>query len=169
MVSALWHLRKFSNEITYKISDSDESVAFWLINKDPLTRFSFIQKGFKMLNDYASLWKTVKEIKAKIDITPTNHQYNIVLANLFRRILETYAIFSNIGNSPWNTINARDIIKASFVSWINKDSHAILPNSELFYQSVTATAPQDLFRIFKSIFTQAPIKDEPHYNRWMNC
>lgn len=162
------HNQYFYNEVSYGFDpDKIKTIGTWLIKKDPITRESSIFKNYKFMDDYAALWNTLKEIKKNIDTTSTN-QYNIILANLFRRILETYSHFSNLGGNPWNTINKTDTIKVAFLSWINRDSHTVLPNTDLFYQAISSVSPQELFKVFRSIFASQPINDEHHYKHWMN-
>jgi len=162
----LTHNQYFYNEVTYG-KTKDEKIATWQIKKDKVSLASSILHDYIFFNDYADLWKVMKDIKKKDDDGENTDQYKIYLANNFRRILETYAVFSNFGNSPWSTINKKDIIKTSFLSWINSDSHSILPNTELFYHTIKQKETKELFKIFKSIFEDNPVNDGSHYNRWM--
>lgn len=161
-VIVLTHNIYFYKEVTYSNRPICNSKQFYLITKsDNITRIENSSKPV-VDDDYSLLWETIRNIKNNL---PHDKMQNIVIANLMRRIIESYASFINLKKDVWSTISYDEadphhIVKSGFLSFINDDSHSISPIDNLYYQRITNEDPSILFSVFKSIFD---VIGENHY------
>ena len=103
---------------------------------------------------------------------PCYHQIiSLLLANLFRRILESYANFIGFGTDAWATVLVDDnkdtiehYLKTAFISMINDESHKVSPFDNFYFQKIHNANPSKLFDVFESIFNTI---GKEHYDRMM--
>ena len=125
-------------------------------------------KEYEALDDYSLMWNTLKEIKSQIQ--EDNKSQNILIANLFRRILESYANFIGMGHDSWATVLTDDktsieyYLKCAFISMINDESHKISPFDSFYFQKIHNETPGKLFDVFESIFNTI---NREHYEKMM--
>lgn len=118
-------------------------------------------------DDYSLMWDTLREIK--INISQDSSQ-NIMVANLMRRIIESYVSFVGYGNDSWSSLLNEDqddptyYIKCAFISTINDESHRVTALDSAYYQRIITEQPQVLFSVFGSIFTSI---GKEHYELMM--
>jgi len=121
-----------------------------------------------LTDDYSLLWETVKRIKTNL---PQNSSSNILIANSMRRIIESYVRFIGLGNDSWSSLLSNDasdpsyLIKSSFISTINDESHSVSVLDSVYYQRISSEQPQLLFDIFKDIFKEI---GKEHYELMMD-
>lgn len=129
-----------------------------------------IQKcDYKEQDDYSLMWQTVRYVKEN---TPKNsNSQNILIANLFRRILETYANFIGLGNDAWATVlcdenkdSVEHYLKCAFISMINDESHKVSPLDNMYFEKIHNEKIEKLFEIFESIFS---VVGPEHYAKMM--
>lgn len=123
-------------------------------------------------DDYSLMWDTLKEIKSKENI---DQGINLMLANLMRRIIDTYLEFigmkSNGSTITWAALDNMDtnspeyIVEAAFISCINDESHSISPLDDEYYTKVIREEPTILFKAFKNIFKDI---GQEHYQMMMD-
>ena len=125
-------------------------------------------KEYEAIDDYSLMWNTLKEIKSQIQ--EDNKSQNILIANLFRRILESYANFIGMGHDSWATVLTDDktsieyYLKCAFISMINDESHKITPFDSFYFQKIHNETPGKLFDVFESIFNTI---NREHYEKMM--
>ncbi len=125
-------------------------------------------KEYEAIDDYSLMWNTLKEIKSQIQ--EDNKSQNILIANLFRRILESYANFIGMGHDSWATVLTDDktsieyYLKCAFISMINDESHKITPFDSFYFQKNHNETPGKLFDVFESIFNTI---NKDHYEKMM--
>ena len=125
-------------------------------------------KEYEAIDDYSLMWNTLKEIKSQIQ--EDNKSQNILIANLFRRILESYANFIGMGHDSWATVLTDDktsieyYLKCAFISMINDESHKITPFDSFYFQKIHNETPGKLFDVFESIFNTI---NKDHYEKMM--
>ena len=122
-------------------------------------------------DDYSLMWGTLKEIKSKENI---DQGINLMLANLMRRIIDTYLEFigmkSNGSTITWAALDNMDtnspeyIVEAAFISCINDESHSISPLDDEYYTKIIREEPTILFKTFKNIFKDI---GKEHYQMMM--
>lgn len=123
-------------------------------------------------DDYTLMWTTLKEVKS---IDNIDKSINLMLANLMRRILDTYIEFIGMKKSgssiTWSAIDKIDInspeyiVEAAFISCINDESHSISPLDDEYYNKIIREHPSILFTAFKNIFRHI---GKEHYEMMMN-
>lgn len=169
-VFILTHNYYFYKEIAMVTRPLCKSQQHYLIEKDENNETNVKQqKKYKECDDYALMWQTIKQAKEKL--TDENHEQNILLANVFRRILESYVNFMGIGDTVWKAISsdndknsAEHYLKAAFISMINDESHKVSPFDDLYFQKIHDANTSMLFKVFESIFD---VIGKEHYVRMM--
>ena len=168
-VFILTHNYYFYKEVAMQKQPICKSQQHYLIEKNDINETHIKQRGYKEYDDYALMWQTIKEAKGKL--SDDNKEQNILLANLFRRILESYANFIGLGTDSWATIladNDKDSmehhLKAAFISMINDESHKVSPFDNFYFQKIHNANPSKLFEVFESIFNTI---GKEHYDRMM--
>lgn len=117
-------------------------------------------------DDYLLIWEKLKEIKYNL---PKDKSQNIQIANMMRRVLDSYVSFVGVGNDCWGAIvddpnEPHYIIKSAFISSINDSSHKISPFDGVYFQKITNEEPLILFDVFSSIFKEI---GKEHYEMHM--
>ena len=88
-----------------------------------------------------------------------------------RRIIESYLNFVRTNNDVWSVLLDFDtksddyIAVYSLLTEINDSSHCILPNTNQYYQRLSAINPSILYTAFENIFNKI---GESHYRFMMN-
>jgi len=166
-VFILTHNYYFYKEVAMLKRPICKSQQHYLIEKNKINETSIKSHKYKEYDDYALMWQTIKEAKEKL--SDDNKEQNILLANLFRRILESYANFIGLGTDSWATIladNDKDSmehhLKAAFISMINDESHKVSPFDNFYFQKIHNANPSKLFEVFESIFNTI---GKEHYDR----
>lgn len=146
-----------------------KSQQHYLIEKNAINETYIKQREYKEYDDYALMWQTIKEAKEKL--SDDNKEQNILLANLFRRVLESYANFIGLGTDAWATVLVDDnkdtmehYLKTAFISMINDESHKVSPFDNFYFQKIHNANTSKLFEVFESIFNTI---GKDHYDRMM--
>lgn len=153
----LTHNFYFYKEVTLDKRPTNTDYNHYLIKKN---KYSIIENKERVriaVDDYAFMWQTLKEIKSNVH---QNNSNNIVIANLMRRIIDSFVGFLGLGNDCWSAINDSELnndpntyfIKAAFLSDVNSESHKVSVLDSIYYQRITQVQPQVLFNVFESIF-----------------
>ncbi len=168
-VFILTHNYYFYKEVAMQKRPICKSQQHYLIEKNAINESYIKLREYKEYDDYALMWQTIKEAKEKL--SDDNKEQNILLANLFRRILESYANFIGLGTDSWATIladNDKDSmehhLKTAFISMINDESHKVSPFDNFYFQKIHNANPSKLFEVFESIFNTI---GKEHYDRMM--
>lgn len=170
-VFILTHNLYFYKEISLKFRPVCGSKNHYRVYKNGLN-VSFVESNgsnYNAIDDYSLMWKSLKEIRNKMK--DNDKSQNILLANLFRRILESYVNFVGLGRDAWATISDDSIgsteydLKSAFISMINDGSHKVSPFDQLYFQKIHNAEPSKLFSVFESIFEGINAKD--HYDKMM--
>lgn len=169
-VFILTHNYYFYKEVAMPKRPICKSQIHYLISKSIKNETSVVERKYKECDDYALMWLSLKEAKKRL--SDNNHSENIFLANLFRRILESYANFIGLGNDAWATIlidpdkdSADYYLKSAFISMINDESHKVFPFDSFYFQKIHNETPAKLFAIFESIFNDI---GKEHYDMMMS-
>ena len=168
-VFILTHNYYFYKEVAMQKRPICKSQQHYLIEKNAINETYIKQREYKEYDDYALMWQTIKEAKEKL--SDNNKEQNILLANLFRRILESYANFIGLGTDAWATVLVDDnkdtmehYLKTAFISMINDESHKVSPFDNFYFQKIHNANPLKLFEVFESIFNTI---GKEHYDRMM--
>ena len=168
-VFILTHNYYFYKEVAMQKRPICKSQQHYLIEKNENNETYIKQREYKEYDDYALMWQTIKEAKEKL--SDDNKEQNILLANLFRRILESYANFIGFGTDAWATVLVDDnkdtiehYLKTAFISMINDESHKVSPFDNFYFQKIHNANPSKLFEVFESIFNTI---GKEHYDRMM--
>ena len=159
----LTHNLYFYKEVVLKRLICKDYMHYKISKNNNISSISSSKDKF-ISDDYSLLWG---KIKGSNSIDKSN---NIIIANVMRRLIETYVTFIGLGKASWDALseNSDDdpkyIIKCVFVSMINDDSHGVSPFDNAYYQKITTEEPKILFDIFEDIFR---IIGEEHYNMMM--
>jgi wobble nucleotide-excising tRNase len=106
-------------------------------------------------DDYTLMWKTLQITNQNI---PVDKSQNITIANLMRRIIDSYVNFIGLGRDSWGAVfnenmeNPTYYLKCIFISTINDESHGVSPHDSVYYHKIINEQPQILFDVFKQIF-----------------
>lgn len=117
-------------------------------------------------NDYNLLWRNLNNLKNTAELAS-----NVVIANIMRRILQSYLNFTRKTTTEWSIIDELDqddpkrILFGCLFSHINEDSHHCNPNEDFYYQRITNASNNDLFGVFELIFKEINGKD--HFEAMM--
>jgi wobble nucleotide-excising tRNase len=119
-------------------------------------------------DDYTLMWESLKKFKNEAGVDETR---NIMVSNVMRRIIDSYAsfigLFQGTGNPTWTSIKALSItdpiyiVTSSFISLINDESHGVSPFDSAYYGNVIRQDTSTLFAAFKLIFDEI---GKDHYN-----
>ena len=168
-VFVLTHNYYFYKEVAMPKRPICKSQQHYLIEKNKINETSIKSRKYKEYDDYALMWQTIKEAKEKL--SDDNKGENILLANLFRRILESYANFIGLGTDAWATVLLDDdkdtmehYLKVAFIAMINDESHKVSPFDNFYFQKIHTANPSTLFEVFESIFNTI---GKEHYDRMM--
>lgn len=137
-------------------------------NEQNITFIESKGKKYDALDDYSLMWNSLKEIKSQIQ--DDNKSQNVLIANLFRRILESYANFIGLGHDAWAMVLTDDktsveyYLKCAFISMVNDESHKVTPFDSFYFQKIHNETPSKLFAVFKSIFDTI---NKDHYEKMM--
>ncbi len=159
----------FYKEVTLDNLRGSTNRSFYLVSK--FQKYTQIEtKADKEINsDYALMWSSLKRIKQ--DVVDENKDYNILIGNVMRRILESYVNFIGIGKRVWNSVkdvnpeDTRNIICSSLISEINDTSHKVSPLDDIYFTRIVNVSPTSLFEVFKLIFKEI---GKEHYELMMN-
>lgn len=169
-VFILTHNYYFYKEVAMGKRPICKDQTHYLISKNSRNETQIEKREYKERDDYSLMWETVRNAKNNLD--DNNKEQNILLANLFRRILESYANFIGLGNDSWATVMTDDnkdsvehYLKCAFVSMINDESHKVSPFDSLYFHKIHNEKPSKLFSVFESIFMDINGKD--HYEKMM--
>ena len=170
-VFILTHNYYFYKELAMQKRPICKSQQHYLIEKNANNETYINKRAYKEYDDYALMWQTIKEAKEKL--SDGNKEQNILLANLFRRILESYANFIGLGTDAWATILLDDnkdtmehYLKVAFIAMINDESHKVSPFDNFYFQKIHNANPSKLFEVFESIFNTI---GKEHYDRMMGA
>lgn len=163
------HNYYFYKEIAMTKRPICKSQSHYLVSKNSNDETFITKREYKECDDYSLMWNTLKEVKDKIN--GENHEQNIMLANLFRRILESYANFIGLGHDAWATVfqdtdkdSTEHYLKCAFISMINDESHKVSPFDSMYFQRIHNENPLTLFKVFESIFN---VIGKEHYEKMM--
>ena len=164
------HNLYFYKEIALKCRPVCKSKNHYEICKNEQNTTFIKEKGkdYIALDDYSLMWNTLKDLKSQIQ--NDDKSQNILIANLFRKILESYANFIGLGHDAWATVLKDDktsveyYLKCAFISIINDESHKVTPFDTFYFQKIHNETPSKLFDVFQSIFD---VIGKEHYDKMM--
>ena len=110
------------------------------------------------------------QIKKNVDENPSDKVHNISIANIMRRILESYVNFTGLGASVWTAVKDSDpedvvnIICSSLISELQDGSHKVSPLDEMYFTRIANEESQKLFDVFGMIFLEI---GKEHYHSMM--
>ncbi len=168
-VFILTHNIFFYKEVTLDNSRGCTNRQFYLVSKFKKHTVIEIKAAKEISNDYSLMWSSLKRIK--LDVVDGNKDYNILIGNVMRRILESYVNFTGIRKRVWDSVknvnpeDARNIICSSLISEINDTSHKVSPLDDIYFTRIVNLAPNSLFDVFKLIFKEI---GKEHYEIRMN-
>lgn len=168
-VFILTHNIFFYKEVSLDNSRGSTNRQFYLVSKSLMHTKIELKAEKEISNDYSLMWSSLKRIKQ--DVADGNKDYNILIGNVMRRILESYVNFIGIGKRVWNSIkdvspaDTRNIICSSLISEINDTSHKVSPLDDIYFTRITNVTPNSLFDVFKLIFKEI---GKEHYELMMN-
>lgn len=159
----------FYKEVTLDNTRGCTIRQFYLVTK--FRKYTEIEKkeGKEISNDYSLMWSSLKRIKQ--DVSDGNKDYNILIGNVMRRILESYVNFIGIGKRVWDSVkdvnpeDTRNIICSSLISEINDTSHKVSPLDDIYFTRIINLSPDSLFDVFKLIFREI---GKEHYEIMMD-
>lgn len=153
----LTHNIYFFKEVSFDNQKTCIDRQFYTIKK--VNNISTIEITTKpILNDYSLLWDSLHKIKETLVTNTHDKTHNISIANLMRRILESYVNFTGLGASVWNSIKEFDpadpinIICSSLISELQDGSHKASPLDDLYFTRIMNEEPKKLFDVFEIIF-----------------
>jgi wobble nucleotide-excising tRNase len=159
----------FYKEVTLDNLRGSTNRQFYLVSKFRKYTEIEIKADKEISNDYSLMWSSLKRIK--LDVSDGNKDYNILIGNVMRRILESYVNFTGIGKRVWDSVkdvnpeDTRNIICSSLISEINDTSHKVSPLDDIYFTRIVNLAPNNLFDVFKLIFKEI---GKEHYEIMMN-
>ena len=157
-VFILTHNIFFYKEVALDNSRGSTNRQFYLVSKSLKHTKIEIKAEKEITNDYSLMWSSLKRIKQ--DVSDGNKDYNILIGNVMRRILESYVNFIGIGKRVWNAVkdvspeDTRNIICSSLISEINDTSHKVSPLDDIYFTRIINVTPNNLFDVFKLIFKE---------------
>lgn len=152
----LTHNFYFYKEVSLEKRPTNTDFSHYLIKKTTESTIENKERLRIATDDYTLMWRTLKDIKNNLK----SGVNNIVIANLMRRIIDSFVAFLGIGCDCWGAIDERELnkssdtyfIKAAFLSSINDDSHKVSALDAIYYQKISHVNPQVLFDVFEQIF-----------------
>lgn len=164
-VFVLTHNIYFFKEVTFEKRNFCKNMSFYIVKKqNGSTKVEFFEKN-PIKDDYTLLWDEIKKYK------DDNNTSSIFISNTMRRIIESYLNFVRTNNDVWSVLSDFDtesddyIAVYSLLTEINDSSHCILPNTNQYYQRLSAINPSILYTAFENIFNKI---GESHYKFMMN-
>lgn len=164
-VFVLTHNIYFFKEVTFEKRNFCKNMSFYIVKKqNGSTKVEYYEKN-PIKDDYTLLWDEIKKYK------DDNNTSSIFISNTMRRIIESYLNFVRTNNDVWSVLLDFDtksddyIAVYSLLTEINDSSHCILPNTNQYYQRLSAINPSILYTAFENIFNKI---GESHYRFMMN-
>ena len=164
-VFVLTHNIYFFKEVTFEKRNFCKNMSFYIVKKqNGSTKVEYYEKN-PIKDDYTLLWDEIKKYK------DDNNTSSIFISNTMRRIIESYLNFVRTNNDVWSVLSDFDtesddyIAVYSLLTEINDSSHCILPNTNQYYQRLSAINPSILYTAFENIFNKI---GESHYKFMMN-
>lgn len=164
-VFVLTHNIYFFKEVTFEKRNFCKNMSFYIVKKqNGSTKVEHYEKN-PIKDDYTLLWDEIKKYK------DDNNTSSIFISNTMRRIIESYLNFVRTNNDVWSVLSDFDtesddyIAVYSLLTEINDSSHCIVPNTNQYYQRLSAINPRVLYTAFEKVFSKI---GESHYNFMMN-
>lgn len=162
-IFVLTHNIYFYKEVTLKYRHTNSQKQFYTLSKPQKNTVLLKQK---IEDDYSYMWFELARIKHE----GAADADKLLIANLMRRIIETYLNFTQNNDNLWKIIENENVnspeylVKTMFLAYINDDSHKTYPNAQMYYQKLADIDLDTLFKIFEQIFQKIGIE---HYNVMM--
>lgn len=152
----LTHNFYFYKEVSLEKRPTNTDFSHYLIKKTTESTIENKERLRIATDDYTLMWRTLKDIKNNLK----SGVNNIVIANLMRRIIDSFVGFLGLGSDCWGAIDEEELnkssntyfIKSAFLSSINDDSHKVSALDAIYYQKISQVEPQVLFDVFEQIF-----------------
>ena len=164
-VFILTHNIYFFKEVTFEKRNFCKNTSFFIVKKqNSNTKIEFNEKN-PIKDDYTLLWDEIKKYK------DDNNASSIFISNTMRRIIESYLNFVRADDDVWSVLSDFDtesddyIAVYSLLTEINDSSHCIMPNTNQYYQRLSAIKPNVLYTVFEKVFNKI---GEDHYKFMMN-
>lgn len=164
-VFVLTHNIYFFKEVTFEKRNFCKNISFYIVKKqNGSTKVECYEKN-PIKDDYTLLWDEIKKYK------DDNNTSSIFISNTMRRIIESYLNFVRTNNDVWSVLSDFDtesddyIAVYSLLTEINDSSHCILPNTNQYYQRLSAINRSVLYTAFENVFSKI---GESHYKFMMN-
>ena len=164
-VFILTHNIYFFKEVTFEKRNFCKSTSFYIVKKqNGNSKVEYHEKN-PIRDDYTLLWDEIKKHK------DDSNASSIFISNTMRRIIESYLNFVRANDDIWSMLsdfdtNSDDYIAVySLLAEINDSSHCIIPNTNQYYQRLSAINPSVLYTAFENVFNKI---GESHYTFMMN-
>ena len=173
----LTHNSYFFKEFDYRkknkcISNNKVSRLYREIEGDKyVTKIEF---DYKYKDDYALMWDNLKAIKQQGN---QDKSMNVIIGNLCRRILESYAKFIGLIDYTDNSLSTlipklkaegktisphEEVLFNAFIAMINTDSHFYSTSEDVYYQAVSDVNTSQIYDVFEQLFN---VINADHY-KW---
>lgn len=164
-VFILTHNIYFFKEVSFEKRNFCKDTSFYIVKKQNGNTIVECYENNPIKDDYTLLWDEIKKYK------DDNNVSSIFISNTMRRIIESYLNFVCANDDVWSVLSNFDtksddyIAVYSLLAEINDSSHCVIPNTNQYYQRLSAINPSVLYTAFENIFNKI---GESHYKFMMN-
>ncbi|MBR3454407.1 MAG: AAA family ATPase [Bacteroidaceae bacterium] len=164
-VFILTHNIYFFKEVSFEKRNFCKDTSFYIVKKQNGNTMVEYHENNPIKDDYTLLWDEIKKYKDDNNIS------SIFISNTMRRIIESYLNFVRANDDVWSVLSNFDtksddyIAVYSLLAEINDSSHCVIPNTNQYYQRLSAINPSVLYTAFENIFNKI---GESHYKFMMN-
>lgn len=164
-VFILTHNIYFFKEVSFKKRNFCKDTSFFIVKKQNGNTIVECYENNPIKDDYTLLWDEIKKYK------DDNNVSSIFISNTMRRIIESYLNFVCANDDVWSVLSNFDtksddyIAVYSLLAEINDSSHCVIPNTNQYYQRLSAINPNVLYTAFEKVFNKI---GESHYKFMMN-
>lgn len=164
-VFILTHNIYFFKEVSFDRRNFCKDTSFYIVKKQNSNTVVECHGNNPIKDDYTLLWDEIKKYN------DDNNVSSIFISNTMRRIIESYLNFVRANDDVWSVLSDFDtksddyIAVYSLLTEINDSSHCILPNTNQYYQRLSAIKPSVLYTAFENVFSKI---GESHYKFMMN-
>ncbi|MBQ4421040.1 MAG: AAA family ATPase [Bacteroidales bacterium] len=164
-VFILTHNIYFFKEVSFEKRNFCKDTSFYIVKKQNGNTIVECYENNPIKDDYTLLWDEIKKYK------DDNNVSSIFISNTMRRIIESYLNFVCANDDVWSVLSNFDtksddyIAVYSLLAEINDSSHCVIPNTNQYYQRLSAINPNVLYTAFEKVFNKI---GESHYKFMMN-
>jgi len=164
-VFILTHNIYFFKEVSFEKRNFCKDTSFYIVKKQNGNTIIECHENNPIKDDYTLLWDEIKKYKDDKNVS------SIFISNTMRRIIESYLNFVRANDDVWSVLSDFDtksddyIAVYSLLAEINDSSHCVIPNTNQYYQRLSAINPSVLYTAFENVFNKI---GESHYKFMMN-